>query len=139
MIRRPPRSTLFPYTTLFRSDVTKADLCFRPGQAPPLRLDNEPDDVHSDGVQVYLRAAEEGAVAGWLIVPEGRDSGGLRVRGAGATAGGPEMVRGAWRRTDAGYRITAAIAPPDSSRSHVGGRIGFDLLVNEMLPGRVRR
>src|SRR3712207_7899880 len=25
MIRRPPRSTLFPYTTLFRSDVTAAD------------------------------------------------------------------------------------------------------------------
>jgi len=119
-------------------DVTKADLCFRPGQAPPLRLDNEPDDVHSDGVQLYVRAAEEGAVAGWLIVPEEGDGGGLRVRGAGAT-GGPEMVRGAWRRTDVGYRITAAIAPPDWSRSHVGGRIGFDLIVNEMLPGRVRR
>src|SRR3712207_8228297 len=28
MIRRPPRSTLFPYTTLFRSDSTKS-------QAPP--------------------------------------------------------------------------------------------------------
>ena len=119
-------------------DVTKADLCFRPGQAPPLRLDNEPDDVHSDGVQLYVRAAEEGAVAGWLIVPEEGDGGGLRVRGAGAT-GGPEMVRGAWRRTDVGYRITAAIAPPDWSRSHVGGRIGFDVIVNEMLPGRVRR
>src|ERR1022692_5218088 len=25
MIRRPPRSTLFPYTTLFRSDVAAAD------------------------------------------------------------------------------------------------------------------
>src|SRR5947199_8360722 len=25
MIRRPPRSTLFPYTTLFRSDRTEAD------------------------------------------------------------------------------------------------------------------
>src|SRR5256885_5463345 len=25
MIRRPPRSTLFPYTTLFRSAVTTAD------------------------------------------------------------------------------------------------------------------
>src|SRR3712207_8173028 len=25
MIRRPPRSTLFPYTTLFRSDVRGAD------------------------------------------------------------------------------------------------------------------
>src|SRR5258706_8781912 len=27
MIRRPPRSTLFPYTTLFRSDVDIADVC----------------------------------------------------------------------------------------------------------------
>src|SRR2546430_15616239 len=26
MIRRPPRSTLFPYTTLFRSDVTGEEL-----------------------------------------------------------------------------------------------------------------
>src|SRR2546430_11967694 len=26
MIRRPPRSTLFPYTTLFRSDVAQQDL-----------------------------------------------------------------------------------------------------------------
>src|SRR2546430_8781685 len=25
MIRRPPRSTLFPYTTLFRSPISKAD------------------------------------------------------------------------------------------------------------------
>src|SRR2546426_4985676 len=25
MIRRPPRSTLFPYTTLFRSQVARAD------------------------------------------------------------------------------------------------------------------
>src|SRR6266436_8671306 len=26
MIRRPPRSTLFPYTTLFRSDITRCRL-----------------------------------------------------------------------------------------------------------------
>src|SRR5258705_9514831 len=25
MIRRPPRSTLFPYTTLFRSQITRTD------------------------------------------------------------------------------------------------------------------
>src|SRR5258708_13803517 len=31
MIRRPPRSTLFPYTTLFRSRVDEAS---RPDQAP---------------------------------------------------------------------------------------------------------
>src|SRR3712207_7194457 len=29
MIRRPPRSTLFPYTTLFRSDVRTAARCRR--------------------------------------------------------------------------------------------------------------
>src|SRR2546430_7936141 len=27
MIRRPPRSTLFPYTTLFRSPAINSDLC----------------------------------------------------------------------------------------------------------------
>src|SRR2546426_4138102 len=27
MIRRPPRSTLFPYTTLFRSDVDDSSSC----------------------------------------------------------------------------------------------------------------
>src|SRR5438876_6925422 len=30
MLRRPPRSTLFPYTTLFRS---RQSLCLRPGGA----------------------------------------------------------------------------------------------------------
>src|SRR6266478_2864081 len=28
MIRRPPRSTLFPYTTLFRSSLPRPDACF---------------------------------------------------------------------------------------------------------------
>src|SRR2546427_8770504 len=32
MIRRPPRSTLFPYTTLFRSDCDGADAPFCPGR-----------------------------------------------------------------------------------------------------------
>src|SRR5258708_17944475 len=45
MIRRPPRSTLFPYTTLFRSEpkhaaVLARDLrgCRRGGANPPYRL-----------------------------------------------------------------------------------------------------
>src|SRR3712207_7985732 len=37
MIRRPPRSTLFPYTTLFRSIAT------RPGTVVPAQA--EPDDL----------------------------------------------------------------------------------------------
>src|SRR2546426_8096836 len=36
MIRRPPRSTLFPYTTLFRSTVNLAG-SFRPGHQQPRR------------------------------------------------------------------------------------------------------
>src|SRR3989454_4182622 len=30
MIRRPPRSTLFPYTTLFRSNVARNDVGIQP-------------------------------------------------------------------------------------------------------------
>src|SRR2546430_12544408 len=40
MIRRPPRSTLFPYTTLFRS---------------PLRPDEEQQHAERDAVDVVLR------------------------------------------------------------------------------------
>src|SRR3712207_6889442 len=43
MIRRPPRSTLFPYTTLFRSRA----------QLPPARLSRRP------GRQALLRAEQE--------------------------------------------------------------------------------
>src|SRR3712207_8930180 len=32
MIRRPPRSTLFPYTTLFRSDVEEAERILASGE-----------------------------------------------------------------------------------------------------------
>src|SRR3712207_8664512 len=35
MIRRPPRSTLFPYTTLFRSAPTAADVAARPQRRLP--------------------------------------------------------------------------------------------------------
>src|SRR2546430_7615362 len=37
MIRRPPRSTLFPYTTLFRSTHLHAELCATMRDAPPER------------------------------------------------------------------------------------------------------
>src|SRR6202050_5870488 len=35
MIRRPPRSTLFPYTTLFRSDHARSPEAEEPDQSPP--------------------------------------------------------------------------------------------------------
>jgi len=120
-------------------DVTKPELCFRRADDPPLGLDNEPDDIHSDGLQFYLREPETGAMEGFLVVPEGQERGGLRVRGAGDFPGSPEAIRGAWRRTPHGYCVTLAVAWPDWQRPHVGGRVGFDLIINEMLPGRLRR
>jgi hypothetical protein len=120
-------------------EVTKPDLCFRPPDAPPLRLDNEPDDIHSDGIQLYLADAESGEAVGYLVVPEGDERGGLRVRGAGESPGVPASIRGAWRRTEGGYRVTVGVPWPEWQRAHVGGQLRFDLLVNEMVPGRVRR
>ena len=122
------------------AEVVKSDPCFRPGNAPPLLLDNEPDDIHSDGLQVYLGALDGAAapVTGFLIVPEAGGRG-CRVRTAGGAVGDPRTVRGAWRRTADGYAVTLAIPWPDELVTHAGGRVGFDLIVNEMLPGRERR
>src|SRR3712207_8822182 len=46
MIRRPPRSTLFPYTTLFRSGaVGKHVQVALPGQVAPLQRGDRPAGV----------------------------------------------------------------------------------------------
>src|SRR5688572_32731522 len=47
MIRRPPRSTLFPYTTLFRSPQRRASafVVSSPEEPPPPRLGKEFRDL----------------------------------------------------------------------------------------------
>src|SRR2546430_4077793 len=52
MIRRPPRSTLFPYTTLFRS---LALLGYGPTQAMDERAPNEWGQTHSTPLNVTDR------------------------------------------------------------------------------------
>ena len=118
-------------------DVVKSDVIVRPADAPPLRLDNEPDDIHADGVQVYLQPATDGPVYGFLAVLSD-DEGGVRVLPASGTGGTSEMVTGAWRATGTGYTVTLRIAPPEWS-PRGGDTLGFDLLVNEMRPDRLRR
>src|SRR5256885_9623705 len=54
MIRRPPRSTLFPYTTLFRSVCTQ--------QSAANVLKNAGFDGSADGWTVEIAAAYSGAV-----------------------------------------------------------------------------
>src|SRR6478735_10318833 len=50
MIRRPPRSTLFPYTTLFRSSGASPSSTSRPswcGAAAPLRSEEHTSELQS--------------------------------------------------------------------------------------------
>src|SRR2546430_2959430 len=47
MIRRPPRSTLFPYTTLFRSDADERHI--EPGRLPDVRQQHEGRDLAETG------------------------------------------------------------------------------------------
>ena len=113
--------------------VRKPDLVLRPDDAPPLDLDNEPEDINSDGIQLYF--SHDGQSNGVLIGldPDGR----IRSRPIGSEAG--VRVEGAWIREADGYSITCSVTHPVFQRAWPGLRIGFDLLVNEMTPDRVRR
>src|SRR5256885_6548910 len=67
MIRRPPRSTLFPYTTLFRS----ADRA--PYDAPDGAIGDDPRRAWADAAKAALDAfAAPGALDRMLDTPAGR-------------------------------------------------------------------
>jgi hypothetical protein len=117
-------------------DVVKAEVILRPENAPPLRLDNEPDDIHADGLQAYLRPEPDGPVYGFLVVPS--EAGGIRAHAISDTAGSSGMVTGAWQPTGTGYSMALRIALPDWS-PRGGNTLGFELIVNEMHPDRLRR
>src|SRR5258708_17239815 len=57
MIRRPPRSTLFPYTTLFRA-------------LPRLTLATR--QVSSDGTEKFLWTLDDGEAIESVLIPEGK-------------------------------------------------------------------
>src|SRR2546427_9474066 len=54
MIRRPPRSTLFPYTTLFRSDNAERFALFSRAALEIAQLDFHPDIFHCHDWQSAL-------------------------------------------------------------------------------------
>src|SRR2546428_5237982 len=65
MIRRPPRSTLFPYTTLFRSEITALSTSRRESAdaasklfGAPVAFDNYQDLVNSAVVECDRRTKE---------------------------------------------------------------------------------
>src|SRR3712207_9504569 len=57
MIRRPPRSTLFPYTTLFRSTAPSARTC---RGSPPARASRRPSCGRPETPSGRSRAARGG-------------------------------------------------------------------------------
>src|SRR3712207_9430819 len=81
MIRRPPRSTLFPYTTLFRSPVAEAQslqrLLFDEAIGRPL-----PVTVHRRGAMVDVITVPTELTGGWGAVPGGGNGGGAPPPGA---------------------------------------------------------
>src|SRR2546426_8019698 len=58
MIRRPPRSTLFPYTTLFRSGRARQ----RAARKVQDRFERQDDAFHRRVLEAYRRAAGQGVV-----------------------------------------------------------------------------
>ena len=119
-------------------DVVKPEVIARDPGALPLRLDNEPDEIHVDGIQVYFKLPLEDTASGFLMVPS-TESGAVIVRAIAGYSGSNEMVTGGWAPVEGGYRMTLAISPPGWSSVSLGDEIGFDLLVNRMESERLRR
>src|SRR2546430_6729387 len=113
MIRRPPRSTLFPYTTLFRSGVTFENREARLREVTAergLTLVHPFDDwdiIHGQGTAA-LEMLDDDAEIGTIAVPTG--GGGLlsgtalaakarnpRIRGIGVEPEGADGARRALR------------------------------------------
>src|SRR5260370_12072916 len=75
MIRRPPRSTLFPYTTLFRSACLRLFTVYGPRQRPDLAIHRfthliargQPVRMHGDGSSerdyTYISDCVDGVLA----------------------------------------------------------------------------
>src|SRR3989442_4287864 len=62
MIRRPPRSTLFPYTTLFRSTHT-----FRPADELRTIYESENGLLRTDDIVAYCRIGERSSHT-WFVL-----------------------------------------------------------------------
>src|SRR2546430_9894484 len=63
MIRRPPRSTLFPYTTLFRSQRRLPGELERDGR-------NDPDEDEAEEARPQVEHEIAGSLAHWPDLPD---------------------------------------------------------------------
>src|SRR3989442_13004781 len=114
MIRRPPRSTLFPYTTLFRSLVQLAQPLVRPPQGQGL-LERAVEAGRRDGALVHgeRRVARARPLVGaGELEQAAHRAGGFVVPGAVAV---DRVLNSAIRQGDRGGRaMPERLAPPKS-------------------------
>src|SRR5258708_18529226 len=100
MIRRPPRSTLFPYTTLFRSPFVNAS----PDPDNEYLSDGITDELISALASVEgLRVASRTSVFSLKGKPQD-------VRATGALLGAAWVLEGTLRRSGDRLRITAQLS-----------------------------
>src|SRR3989441_6344062 len=118
MIRRPPRSTLFPYTTLFRSPSTRHPRAPRRGYVPPRRVDA---GCSPSGGALAPEPAGDAAARRRRSSPGTRDVGACGVPGVIRRAAGS---RGPSRRP---RRLSRLLEGTDGPKDVV--RVGSDLEV----------
>src|SRR3989454_9454578 len=104
MIRRPPRSTLFPYTTLFRSPVRGA--CTTSGSRVPgvhmaskLYIGGLADSTTSDGLREFFSQCGHGLSATVVTHPvsgQSRGFGVVEVATGGGGANAISPLHGGW-------------------------------------------
>src|SRR3712207_9535133 len=107
MIRRPPRSTLFPYTTLFRSDDAPDQPVPHDAVAgePVARhvLDAVQDPLHDPQAAADpARQVDLGDVAGHHDLRAEADAGGAKLHPS--PRGGPRLFAGLQTRVKRAYR-----------------------------------
>ena len=118
-------------------DVTKREVLARRADAAPLGLDNDPDDIHSDGIQVYARVGDAGELRAYLIRPT--DGGGILARPIPGSPDRLTELTGGSMMGEHGYTITVAIPMAELGQVGRSATVQFDVLANEMRAGRVRR
>src|SRR2546423_6676362 len=100
MIRRPPRSTLFPYTTLFRSTAT-------PPPPPPTATPSNQNLVGNPGFEVNTSGWDAPEAGITLARVSGGQSGGFSAKLANTNAG-PSLDRKSTRLNSSHQLISYA-------------------------------
>jgi len=117
-------------------EVTKPEVVVRAADAPPLELDNDPDDIHADGVQVFYRVAGRDLV-GYLVRPT--DDGGILARPIPGEPTGLVPLGGGSSIGEEGYRLDVALPCAGLEGLPPGSTIEVEIMVNEMRADRIRR